>query len=208
MRRDLQVDGSLTGILAPFKRFPGGCPPGNGYMTKRLPIIVFLAVSTAIATAGPDDVVRQRQFEMKAMSQAAKRLSEFFSGELPFDSVAFRQSAQDIVAFSGERLLGHFAMTVQAEGSQASELIASKRGKFEGMAHDLERYARRVADAAAAGKAMPPSMKMQGGEALIGGPFARNKMSDSDASSFSSEHAFHMMLQTCTACHAAFRVKR
>lgn len=177
-------------------------------MTKRLSITVFLAaVSTAIAAAG-QDVVRQRQFEMKSMSQAAKRLSEFFSGKLPYDAAAFRQSAQEIIALSGERMLGHFATTVRAEGSQASELIASERWKFEGMARDLERYARRVADATAAGKAMPPSMKIQGGETLMGGPFARSKQSDSDVSSFSSEHAFHMMLQTCTACHAAFRLKR
>jgi hypothetical protein len=87
-------------------------------------------------------------------------------------------------------------------------MISSERAKFEGMARDLERYARRVADAAAAGKVMPSSMKMQGGEALMGGPFARSKKSGSDVSSFSSEHAFHMMLQTCTACHAAFRVRR
>lgn len=142
------------------------------------------------------------------MSQAAKQLSAFFSSKVPYDAGAFRQAAQEIVALSGERLVGHFATTVQAEGSQASESIASERRKFEGMARDLERYAQRVADAAADGKAMPSSMKMQGEEALMGGPFARNKTSDGDVSSFSSEHAFHMMLQTCAACHAAFRLKR
>ncbi|MDB5525159.1 MAG: cytochrome C-like protein [Rhizobium sp.] len=50
-------------------------------------------------------------------------------------------------------------------------------------------------------------MRMRTGEVLEGGPFAK-KAATADVASFSSEHAFHMMLQTCTACHATFRLKR
>jgi cytochrome c556 len=94
-----------------------------------------------------------------------------------------------------------------AEGSNASPSIPSDGAKFDTLARDLERYSRQIADSAKKGDMLPDEMKMRSGEVLEGGPFAKKK-ADTDITSFSSEHAFHMMLQTCTACHAAFRLKR
>ncbi|WP_348646666.1 hypothetical protein [Ensifer sp. ENS01] len=52
-----------------------------------------------------------------------------------------------------------------------------------------------------------PHMRMKGGDATMGGLLAKRKAATPDPMSIPAEHAFHMMLQTCTSCHAKFRVK-
>lgn len=178
----------------------------------RLSSIVLGLLTTASVTYAnggePGEGVRTRQVEMKAMSVAAKRLSEYFSGKRPYDIQGFRATARDITMRSGKRLIDYFAGDATAENSAASPSIVEDRAKFDALAHDLERYSRQVDDSAVAGKDLTSGMKMRTGEVLEGGPFAKKKAGTPDIASFSSEHAFHMMLQTCTACHAAFRLKR
>jgi len=50
-------------------------------------------------------------------------------------------------------------------------------------------------------------MRMQGGDAMTGGPLAKKADAVREVSSVPAEHAFHLMLQTCTSCHAKFRVE-
>ena len=95
-----------------------------------------------------------------------------------------------------------------AEGSKAREEIGTDRPKFEKLARELSVYAGRVAAAASDGETMPETMRMRPGEMTEGGPFARKRREPADVSSYSAEHAFHMMLQTCSSCHAAFRAPR
>jgi len=167
-----------------------------------------LAVAATCASHGETgDSVRGRQEDMKTMSMAAKQLSGYFSGKRTYDVDDFIASAKEISARSGNRLSARFTTDIAAEGSNASPSIIDDRTKFDALARDLERYSRQVADSAKGGDMLPPEMKMRSGEVLEGGPFARKK-ANADIASFSSEHAFHMMLQTCTACHAAFRLKR
>jgi cytochrome c556 len=177
----------------------------------RLSSITFgsiIAIGVACASYGETgDGIRSRQEDMKIMSAAAKRLSDYFSGKRTYDIDDFRASARQITARSGELLSAHFSAGIAAEGSNASPSIASDGAKFDTLARDLERYSRQIADSAKKGDMLPDEMKMRSGEVLEGGPFAKKK-ADTDITSFSSEHAFHMMLQTCTACHAAFRLKR
>lgn len=178
----------------------------------RLSSIVLGLLTTASVTYAnggePGEGVRTRQAEMKAMSVAAKRLSEYFSGKRTYDVEDFRASAKHITVRSGAHLSSGFAVDVVAEGSDASPSIIDDRAKFDALARDLERYSRQVTDSAQKGDELPPAMKMRSGEVLEGGPFAKKKVATPDIASFSSEHAFHIMLQTCTACHAAFRLKR
>lgn len=167
-----------------------------------------IAISLACVSHGETgDGIRSRQEDMKIMSAAAKRLSDFFSGRRTYDVDAFRASAKEISARSGDRLSAHFTTDIAADGSNASPSIFGDRTKFDALARDLDRYSRQIADSAKQGDMLPPDMKMRSDEVLDGGPFAKKK-ADADIPSFSSEHAFHMMLQTCTACHAAFRLKR
>ena len=164
-----------------------------------------IAITATCATYG--ERVRGRQEDMKIMAAAAKRLSDYFSGKRSYDIDDFRASARQITARSGERLSAHFKANIAADGSNASPSIAIDRSKFDALARDLERYSRQIADRAEKGDMLPPEMKMRSGEVLEGGPFAKKK-AKADIGSFSSEHALHMMLQTCTACHATFRLKR
>ena len=96
----------------------------------------------------------------------------------------------------------------RVEGSEAREEIGVEREKFAKLARDLVVYARQVAAGAADGDTMPKSMRMRPAETTEGGPFARRREETPDIASHSSEHAFHMMLQTCSTCHAAFRSRR
>ena len=139
---------------------------------------------------------------------AAKSISEFLSGRKPYDSREFKSQAGTIADLGGERLIWHFSSITVAEGSVAREEIGFEREKFAKLAHDLATYAAQVGTAAEEGNTMPDSMRMRPAEMTEGGPFARKQREEPDVVSFSSEHAFHMMLQTCATCHAAFRLKQ
>lgn len=158
--------------------------------------------------ASLDPVVVERQADMKSMAARAKSLAEFFSGKKPYDKIAFKADARAVVGMGGGRLIAHFASVTAAEGSKAREEIGTDRPKFEKLARQLSDYAERVAAAASEGETMPETMRMRPGETTEGGPFARKRTEPADVSSYSAEHAFHMMLQTCSLCHAAFRLRR
>ncbi len=55
--------------------------------------------------------------------------------------------------------------------------------------------------------ALTPDMRMRAGDVIGLGPFGKKVDPTTEISSMPAEHAFHMMLQTCTSCHARFRVK-
>lgn len=164
------------------------------------------SVVTAAQTIPP--VVKARQDDMKSMSAAAKALNDFFLGKRKYDADEFRAAAAIIVDRAGTLLVSHFREIAAAPGSDARPEIATERAKFETLASQLQAYAARVGAAAADGDRVPQSMRMRHAEMIEGGPFARRKANRPDIASFSSEHAFHMMLQTCTSCHAEFRERR
>lgn len=166
------------------------------------------SLGAAAIAADLDPAVRERRADMKSMSLAAKSISEFFAGKRPYDSNEFKTQARVIAELGGERLIGHFSEIAAAEGSQAREQISVEREKFAKLAVDLAVYAAQVEAAASDGETMPGSMRMRAAEMTEGGPFSRKRSEKPDVASYSSEHAFHMMLQTCASCHAAFRIKQ
>lgn len=172
-----------------------------------LPLSLVVSLGAAAIAAVVDPVVRLRQADMKAMSAAAKSISEFFGGKRPYDSDEFKTQARVIAALGGERLIGHFSSVTNAEGSAAKDEIGVEREKFAKLAHDLALYAAQVEAAASDGDTLPETMRMRPAEMTEGGPFARKRAEKPEVASYSAEHAFHMMLQTCASCHAAFRVK-
>jgi len=178
------------------------------HIAKTVIGLLLTVIPVAAVTGEADPVVRERQADMKAMSAVAKSLSEFFSGKKPYDAMVFKSQARSIGDLGGERLITHFADVVTADGSQARQEIGVERTKFDKLAHDLAIYARQVAAGASDGDTMPSTMRMRPAEMTEGGPFARKREEAPDVDSYSSEHAFHMMLQTCSTCHAAFRVRR
>jgi cytochrome c556 len=167
-------------------------------------MLMIAAVSTALASAS--DIVESRQSDMKAMASAAKTLNEYFVGKRRYDLAKFRTAADSIRRNAG-RITGHFARIVEAPTSAASPFIKVDHVKFDMLAHQLEQYAGQVSAAAMVGDRLPEGMRMKPAEVVEGGPFANKKLR-LNVSSYTSEHAFHMMLQTCTSCHASFRLKR
>ncbi|MDB5526526.1 MAG: hypothetical protein JWM58_4289 [Rhizobium sp.] len=170
-------------------------------------VVLTLAAFAVAASSHPADVVKSRQADMKAMADAAKTLNDQFLGKRPYDLVKFKAAANAIHK-KAAGLADDFTDVVEAPESAASPFIKVDRVKFDELARHLELYAAQVAAAAQRGRELPTGMRMMQREAIEGGPFAKQRSAAADISSYSSEHAFHMMLQTCTACHASFRLKR
>ncbi|MBW9062335.1 cytochrome c [Rhizobium herbae] len=173
------------------------------------PIAVFATViSVATAqTAAPGNVI-QRQDGMKAMASAAKSINAMFKDVSPYDARAFKAAAETIRAHSGATLSALFDGSGTTAGSQASPSIETDRQQFDKLAKDLGTYASALSVAADRNPdRLGPGTRMQTGDALGGGPLARKVDATRDAASMPAEHAFHMMLQTCTSCHAKFRIE-
>lgn len=166
------------------------------------------ALSVEAAQGLQPDRVAQRQQDMKAMAAAAKTINAMFKGSSAYDAKAFKAAAETIGSHSGESLSSLFTGSVIAPGSKASASIEAEREQFNKLAADLGVYASALSAAADRNPdVLSPQMRMQGGDATMGGPLAKKSQAARDVASMPAEHAFHMMLQACTSCHAKFRTK-
>ncbi|RFB88972.1 cytochrome C [Rhizobium leguminosarum bv. trifolii] len=177
---------------------------------KRLGLLslAVAVLTSAVSSTATQDVVAVRQAEMKAMAAAAKTISGMFKDQTSYKSAEFRLAADTIRDKSGAVLSGHFASEAASAQSKAKPNILEERERFDRMANDLRDYA--IALDAAAEKnpgAMTAGMRMKPGEAMGGGPFGTHVSSERVLSAMPAEHAFHLMLQTCTTCHARFRME-
>jgi cytochrome c556 len=145
---------------------------------------------------------------MKAIAAAAKTINAMFKGSSAYDAKEFKAAAEMIRQHSGESLSSLFDGSVTAPGSKANISIESERPKFDKLAADLSLYASALSVAADRNPdVLSPQMRMQGGDAMMGGPLVKKADAVREVSSMPAEHAFHLMLQTCTSCHAKFRVQ-
>lgn len=169
-----------------------------------------VAMFVASGNAGSIDTQPgARQADMKAMAAAAKAIGAMFNATVPYDSMAFRAAAETIRARSGAALSRQFETGRSLEGSHASSAIDADREKFDALAADLAIYANvLVAAAERHPDAITPDMRMRAGDARAGGPLARKTDAAQAAGSVAAEHAYHLMLQTCTSCHARFRASQ
>ncbi|MEY9628986.1 cytochrome c [Sinorhizobium fredii] len=165
-------------------------------------------IAVATAQSVPPNVARRQQ-DMKAMADAAKSINAMFKGTSAYDSKRFKAAAETIRSQSGTALSTLFEGSMTAAGSKASSNIETERQQFDKLALDLSSYAAALSVAADRNRdALGPGMRMQAGDAVAGGgPLAKRIDPARDATSMSAEHAFHLMLQTCTSCHAKFRVE-
>ncbi|WP_064685751.1 cytochrome c [Rhizobium bangladeshense] len=163
---------------------------------------------TATSSKAAEDVVAVRQADMKAMAAAAKTISGMFKDPTSYKSAEFRLAADTIRDKSGVVLSGHFASEAASAQSKARPNILEERERFDRIANDLRDYA--VALDVAAEKnpgPMTADMRMKPGEAMGGGPLGTHVPNEQLLSAMPAEHAFHLMLQTCTTCHARFRME-
>ena len=174
-----------------------------------LPIAVFATVISVAAaqTSAPGNVV-QRQHGMKAMANAAKTINAMFRDSSPYDAKTFKAAAETVRAHSGAALSALFEGPVTTPGSKAAASIETERQQFGKLANDLGIYASALSVAADRNPhALGPETRMQGSETMIGGPLAKKIDAAREAELMPAEHAFHLMLQTCTSCHAKFRIE-
>jgi cytochrome c556 len=163
---------------------------------------------TAVPTPAAEDVVALRQADMKAMAAAAKTISGMFKDPAIYKAAEFRWAADTIRDRSGSVLAGHFASEAASPQSKARPNILEERDRFDRFANDLRDYAVAL-DAAAENNPGPmsASMRMKPGEPMGGGPLGTHVRNEQELSAMPAEHAFHLMLQTCTTCHAKFRME-
>ncbi|WP_184456619.1 cytochrome c [Rhizobium aethiopicum] len=166
------------------------------------------ALLTTVPSPAADDVVALRQADMKAMAAAAKTISGMFKDPASYKAAEFRWAADTIRDRSGVVLSEHFASEAASPQSKAMPNILEERERFDRIANDLRDYAVAL-DAAAQNNPgpMPASMRMKPGEAMGGGPLGTHVRGEQELSAMAAEHAFHLMLQTCTTCHARFRAQ-
>ncbi|MBB3286870.1 cytochrome c556 [Rhizobium sp. BK347] len=180
-------------------------------VSKMMPLFSLVALAPVLASIGfaTQDVVALRQADMKAMAAAAKTMAEMFRDPGRYSSMEFERAAAAISARSGTVLAAHFARGLDDPSSKASSEIGAERERFGGLANDLRDYARALEAAAVENRgAMTESMRMKPGEAMGGGPFGVHVQNKAQLASVPAEHIFHLMLQTCTTCHAGFRMNR
>ncbi|WP_184376133.1 cytochrome c [Rhizobium sp. BK619] len=181
----------------------------NTCMNRFWPLSVVGAVAmAAIASPAADDVVGLRQADMKAMAAAAKTISGMFRDPASYKAGEFKWAADTIRDRSGAVLSGHFASEAASPQSKAKPNILKERERFDRIANDLRDYAIAL-DAAAENNPGPmtASMRMKPGEAMGGGPLGTHVRNEQKLSAMPAEHAFHLMLQTCTTCHVRFRME-
>ena len=146
---------------------------------------------------------------MKAMATAAKTISDIFRNPDSYSSAEFGRAATAIADKSGEVLAGHFGGGSDDPRSKAKPEIGEDRDRFAGLANDLGNYARALEIAAEDNPGpMTDRMRMKPGEPMSGGPLGTHVRNETELSSIPAEHVFHLMLQTCTTCHARFRMDR
>ncbi|WP_088703922.1 cytochrome c [Rhizobium sp. R693] len=169
--------------------------------------VIFGTVASAAVCA--KDVVTARQADMKAMAAATKSIAGMFKEPSTYRPVEFKHSADLIGDKAGRVLIDHFAReAATSSDSKAKPNIIDERERFDRLANDLKSYAGALAAAAENNPTtMTDSMRMKPGEAMGGGPLGTHVRSEEQLSSIPAEHAFHLMLQTCTTCHSRYRME-
>jgi cytochrome c556 len=188
-----------------------------GSRAKPLRIVILLAVYAMLGpvpSIGSDtvpDMVKGRQEAMKAMAYAGKTIAGMFEGKLPYDAPAFKRSAETIRAHSGAALMAEFPAASLGPPSAAKHEIDQSRDEFDALARKVASFASVIsASADKAPDGITPQMRMGAGMSTIGSSLlGKRKVAagEEDISKLPAEHAFHLMLQECSACHAKFREK-
>ena len=146
----------------------------------------------------------ERQAAMKSMAGSAKIVGEMFEGRRPYSQAEFKEAAENIRMHAGKRIVDDFDGPPQPDSKADAAMIASSSTEFGKLARELEIYAGALSSAADRNSdGLGPDTRMAG--TLLGSPFGPKVDAARDAASMPAEHAYHLMLQTCTSCHAKFR---
>ena len=130
-----------------------------------------------------------------------------FRDSSPYDAKTFKAAAETVRAHSGVALSALFEDPVTTPGSKASASIETERQQFDKLANDLGIYPPRCPSRLTEIPMLSVPKRGCRSETMIGGPLAKKIDAAREAEPMPAEHAFHLMLQTCTSCHAKFRIE-
>lgn len=172
---------------------------------RRSSTVLAIAISVVAAAGGVAAAPAwERQLNMKSMAESARIIGELFAGKRSYSQQEFRQAAATIGSHAGKQLVDDFGGGPQPDSRADAETISSSSDEFKKLARDLEIYAAALSSAADRNPtSLGPDTRMGG--TLLGSPFGRKVDAARDAASMPAEHAYHLILQTCTSCHAKFR---
>ncbi|MDX0494084.1 cytochrome c [Sinorhizobium medicae] len=175
--------------------------------SPRILAATFLAAAASSAVFAASET-RERQLTMKAMADASRTIDALFKGSRAYSQQDFKSAAESIRGNAGDHLVQSFrGATPSADSKTNIEALVAQPGEFDRLARELEIYAAALSSAADRNPAgLGPGTRMNRGT-TVGSPFGRKADASKDAGSVPAEHAFHLMLQTCTSCHAKFRVE-
>lgn len=167
----------------------------------------FGVTMVAANPGGEEPIVALRQQTMKTIAAAAKTIAGMFEGTQPYDRAKFAASAEAI--YGAATALGEqFAPDTLGAPSAARVEIATNRADFDEIAEQLEKLAGALAASARnAPTSLTGDMRMQSGGTGLGGSLFASRQKENDPASMPVEHVFHLVLQTCSDCHAKFRLK-
>jgi cytochrome c556 len=152
-------------------------------------------------------VVDARQKQMRAIAGSAKLIAEMFESKRPYDGAAMLEAAGTIGRLAGATLADAFPAGTLDRPSSALPAIEAERRQFAAIAEDLERLADALATAVRKSPDVLGDDMRMGSDIVSMNPLfsARRKTAGPAAGAIPAEHLFHMMVQTCTSCHARFR---
>lgn len=168
-------------------------------------VICAYAAVAAAQTAG-STIVDERRQAMKAMADAAKAISGMFEGTLPYSGEALGKAAETVLANSGAAMKMRFPEGSLGAPSAAKEEISSDRQRFDEIADRLEELAAALSHAADQAPDVLTSDMRMGNQLMMGGSLLG--AITGDPANMPAEHVFHLVLETCTSCHAKFRERQ
>jgi cytochrome c556 len=176
-------------------------------------VLTIATVFAVVASADPNsppDIIKARRSSMKAMAEAGKTIAGMFEGKLPYDAAVFKQSAETISRHSGDALIIEFPATTLGPPSAAKSEIDQSREEFDALARKVASFATVISAAAdKAPNGITQDMRMGSSSTMGSSLLGKRKVSpgEEDITKLSAEHAFHLMVQECSSCHAKFREK-
>lgn len=180
-------------------------------------VALTVGVSCALfsgAWADPEirGIVKMRQESMKEMAKAGKTIAGMFEGKIPYSASDFKQAAETIKTKSGDALIKEFPAMSLGPPSAAKTEIELSHDEFDALARKVAEFAAVVsASADKAPDGISQDMRMGASVSTTGSSLLWKRRAGRDEKQdirkIPAEHAFHLMMQECWACHTKFREK-
>ena len=184
-----------------------------------LSAVTIIVATTALSHDGATGIVKERMDGMAAMGKAIKTMSAMMRGEIDYDASVIKTEALSISDHAGDAINTLFPEGSVGMPSLARDEIWSQWDEFSALSDQLKAYADGLGLAAENGLAtastdgnstasmMGTSSNAMMGTTMMGG--SAEAMPTIEAlAEMPADGVFKMLVQTCSACHTAYRVEK